>query len=152
MSMQSDCVYGMGFEVVLSDEQLRDFILKHKNTVESLERGPQILDYINNADDKDWDILAEFENYTNLLNGTEGIYGIIADIIYKETQIPVEYYTGQEDDVDVIMYTARYPWQLSDAEKSLTADTIEGLFNKYIAEFNDPDITYDDDIRREYYG
>lgn len=152
MSMQTDCIYGMGFEVDLTNKQLKNFILKHENTVKSLKRGNEVLDYIVNTENKDLDILEDFADYTNTVIGNESAYGIIVDVIYKETGIPIEYHAGQEDDTDVIIYTARYPWELSDTEKLRTADSLENTFNKYIAEFENPSITYNDSIRREYFG
>ena len=147
MGMRTDCLYGMGIEIAATGKQMANFIKKHRDTISKLKRGKELLRFV---DDGNIDILIDdWDDYENLVGTDEGIYGVIVDVIFTETKIPVEYHHGQGDDKDVIIYCAAFPWNFNEFEKTLKAEDIENAFNRYIPDI-DENIKYDEDIMREY--
>ena len=137
MSMQTYIIYGYGFDVHVADKVLVDFIKSRENIVRSLNRGPEILDWIAKKDKENgvYDAITEdFFDYENEINGDEGLYGIISDIMAKETGIMFEYRRGSEYDDDMIAFPECYPWQLNDKERSLTQEEATEILSKYMKE------------------
>lgn len=151
MSMQTDCIYGYGFEVYVSDEQLRDFILKHRFIIETLPRGRELLNYTDeNIDDK-INPKEDFYDWQSINANDDGIYGVIADVMYKETGIRFEYRVAQDDDEeDAILLPERLPWDYNAAEKVLAPDVLKKILKSYIKELGGQLNT--DYIRMEFFG
>lgn len=62
---------------------------------------------------------------------------IIAEIIYNETGIPV-YSTGvNEDCKEAILYPEKYPWEMTEKEKTLTEEAVHQMFERYAQELAD---------------
>ena len=155
MSMQTDCIYGYGFQVEVSDENLKDFIWNHKKTVETLNRGPEILGWIEERIVKGdpFDSMKEkFFDYESHYSNEEGLYGLIADVMSEESGIRFEYHRPQdEDDIeDVILFPESYPWYLNEVEKQLTQESFDEIIKKYIDDLGGHMAT--DYLRLEYFG
>jgi len=156
MSMQTDCIYGRGFKVYVSDENLRDFINKHTTTILGLgEQGEELIDWIkvhSESSGKPLDSLKEeFFDWDNEATGDTGLYGMIADVMSKETGIVFEFRNPQDDDEDdVIMLPQTMPWHYNEIEKNLTEEKLDGIFKKYIDELGGQLVV--EDIRLEYFG
>ncbi len=138
MSMQEWTVNGYGFEVYASDEGLRNFIEKHRETVEKLDQGDEVLEWIDKhpvSSGKPMDSLKEeFYDYTPEDYGEEGLYGLIADVMKKETGLPFEYHHDCEN-VEAIILPQLYPWQMPDAARDLTKEKLDEIYEKYAADF-----------------
>ncbi len=156
MSMTTDIIYGYGFPVYVSDEHLRVFIEKHKDIVVTLDMGREIVDWIEDhvSTGKPLDSLKErFYDYTSVHSGDCGIYGVIADVMWKETGIRFEYHVPQESDAeedDVILFPSCYPWTYNQIESSLTLAKLDEVYKKYIEELGGQLKT--GDIKLEYWG
>jgi len=138
MSMKTNCIYGYGFKVYVSDENLRLFIEKHEETIRKIPEGTEILDWVQAhvGSGRPLDALKEkFFDYENEVTGDTGIYGLIADVMIKETGIDFEFRNPQDsDDDDVIIFPECYPWQLNETEKTLTQEKLDEILNTYIAD------------------
>lgn len=130
-------IYGYGFKVYVSDACLADFILNHDRTVENLDRE-DILAFIENCRDKNLPLdplKEEFFDYESEITGDTGLYGIIADIMARETGINFEYRRAVvEDEDDIIIFPQMYPWQMNAEEHYLTKDKLERIVKGYINE------------------
>ncbi len=156
MSMRTDIIYGVGFEVCASDMELKNFFLKHRKTIEEMSKqetisAGHVLDYIDKTDDVSFNPKEDLYDYENLFTGEAGLYGLIADIMFGETKIRFEYRRDQEGEHEYIMFPQVMPWNLNQAEKDMTAESYEEICKKYIAELN-PNLQYDEDISLEYFG
>lgn len=151
MSMQTDCIYGYGFKVYASDEQLKQFIEKHRDTIACLDLGRTLLDYMDRCEDDEFNPKEDFHDWENEATGDIGLYGMIADVMYKETGIIFEYRNSQDDeDDDVIILPQMYPWQMNDKEKILSQEALDNICNQYIKDLGNqlkPEF-----IRLEYFG
>ena len=151
MSMRTDCIYGYGFRVYASDEQLRSFIHKHKNVILCLSQGRELLDYEAANSGESFNPKEDFYDWQNEATGDEGFYGMVADVMYKETGIVFEYRNAQDDDEDdAIILPQTYPWHLNSKEKELTQEKLDELLKVYIDDLGGQ--LKPDYIRLEYFG
>ena len=150
MGMQTDCVYGFGWEVAVSDEKLEAFILNHRNTLKENKKGMEVLAWIDDDATFTENIKEYWFDYESEISGESGLYGIIADIMSRETGIRFDYRRPQDDDGDVIMFQETYPWLMTDAEKNLTIETLTEICVKYMRELGDEH--QPDYVRLEYFG
>lgn len=150
MSMTTDCVYGYGFTVYASDEQLRSFILKHKDAVAKLYLGREILEYLDNSTPDAFNPKEEFYDYAPRYGTGCGFYGLIADVMNQETEIGWSFFEGQEDDDDSIMLSQTNPWHYTEKEKSLTEEEAEKICKEYIEDLGGQ--LKPDYVKMEYFG
>lgn len=151
MSMQTDCIYGYGFSIYATDDQLKSFIVKHSNSISFLSRGRELLEYIETS--SNIQLKETFSDWISDVSGVgnTGIYGVVADVMYRETGIPFEYFESQNELCDdAILFTPKYPWEMNNISKSLTLDKLDEIFLSYI---NDLDGQCKPGyIRMEYFG
>lgn len=147
----------MGFTVNASDEQLKSFILSHKNALLELDfargitQGKELIEYCENTPENEFDPKEYWMDYESNLTGHSGVYGVVADIMTNETKIRFGYYTDTEcNDEDAIMLETCMPWHLNKKEKELTDEKLQAICEKYIAELN-PALSYGE-IRMEFFG
>lgn len=155
MSMQTDCVYGYGFYIHASDDQLKKFLETHKETVKSLPTGAKILEYMDSRSGDSFNPKEDFYDYSSELNcGNEGFYGIVSDVMYTETGIRWCYMRAQDEDDgdDSILFTESQPWHLNPVEKELTLERAEEICKKYITDLDAANQLVPDYIRMEYFG
>ena len=133
MGMNNDCLYGYGFSIYATDEELKNFILKHKETISHLTDGSRLLAYVEECSDE-FNLKEDFYDYAPEHSSSEGIYGVIADVITRESGIQFEYHIAQEDQDDAILFPETYPWLLNEKEKSVTEKDLEEICYKYISD------------------
>lgn len=151
MSMQTECIYGIGFQIKIEPDQLQKFLQDHRESLNQLKGVESVLECLDLNEDDFEDALLGFEYWPN--NGFgDSLTAIIADIMNIETGLPIAYYPpAEDDDKESIIYERAYPWEMNDKEKNLTKDELTTMFEKYAKEL-DSNIEVDDDIRLEYYG
>ncbi len=151
MSMQTDCVYGYGFKVYASDESLRSFCKKHRETILKLKAGKDIIDYMDQHSDESFNPKEDFFDYENEATGDTGFYGLIADVMNEETGIVFEYRIAQDpDDDEVIILPQTYPWFFNEIEKELTQEKLDDILKGYINDLGGQ--LKPEHIRLEYFG
>lgn len=151
MSMQTECIYGIGFQIKIEPEELQKFLQEHRESLKQLKGVESVLKCLDLDEDSFEDALLGFEYWPN--NGFgDSLTAIIADIMSVETGLPIAYYPSTEDDDrESILYEQAYPWEMNDKERNLTKDELTAMFEKYAKEL-DSNIEVDDDIRLEYYS
>ena len=151
MSMQTECIYGIGFQIKIEPEELQKFLQDHKESLNQLKDVESVLECLDLDEDDFEDALLGFKYWPN--NGFgDSLTAIIADIMSVETGLPIAYYPLTENgDQESILYERAYSWEMSDKERNLTKDELTTMFEKYAKEL-DSNIEVDDDIRLEYYS
>lgn len=151
MSMITDCIYGIGFQIKIEPDQLQKFLQDHKESLEQLKGVESVLECLDLDEDAFEDALLGFEYWPN--NGFgDSLTATIADIISVETGLPIAYYPPTEDnEEESILYERAYPWEMNDKERNLTRDELIAIFEKYAKEL-DPNIEVDDAIALEFYS
>lgn len=134
MSMQSNCVYGIGFNTdTITKEALLAFINKH-STDKAIENIDELLDI------------------ECMVTGQRGLHAIIANIMNEETGIQFQYEPGQEDtdSSPAVLFAPMYPWHMNFTEKLLSMPKLLEIIKPYMKELGvegEPD-----EIRVEYFG
>lgn len=151
MSTQTECIYGIGFQIKIEPDQLQKFLQDHRESLNQLKGVESVLECLDLDEDDFEDALLGFEYWPN--NGFgDSLTAIIADIMSVETGLPIAYYPpAEDDDHESILYERAYPWEKNDKERNLTRDELIAIFEKYAKEL-DSNIEVDHDIRLEYYG
>ena len=151
MSMQTECIYGIGFQIKIEPGELQKFLQDHRESLNQLKNVESVLECLDLDEDDFEDALLGFEYWPN--NGfRDSLTAIIADIMSVETGLPIAYYPSTEDDDrESILYERTYSWEMSDKERNLTKNELTTMFEKYAKEL-DSNIEVDDDIRLEYYS
>jgi len=149
--MQTECIYGIGFQIKIEPVELQKFLQDHRESLNQLKDVESVLECLDLDEDDFEDALLGFEYWPN--NGFgDSLTAIIADIMSVETGLPIAYYPpAEDDDHESILYEQAYPWEMNDKERNLTKDEITTMFEKYAKEL-DSNIEVDDDIRLEYYS
>lgn len=151
MSMTTECIYGIGFQIKIEPDQLQKFLQNHRESLKQLKGIENVLECLDLDEDDFEDALLGFEYWPN--NGFgDSLTAIIADIMSVETGLPIAYYPpAEDDDHESILYEQAYPWEMNDKERNLTKDELTTMFEKYAKEL-DSNIKVDDDIKLEYYS
>ena len=151
MSMQTECIYGIGFQIKIEPVELQKFLQDHRESLKQLKNVESVLECLVLDEDNFEDALLGFEYWPN--NGFgDSLTAIIADIMSVETGLPIAYYPLTENgDQESILYERAYSWEMSDKERNLTKDELIAMFEKYAKEL-ESNIEVDEDIRLEYYG
>lgn len=103
MSAQTDCVYGFGWEVAVSDEKLEAFILNHRDSLKENKKGLEVLAWIDDDTTFTENIKEYWFDYKSDISGEAGLYGIIADIMSRETGICFDYRRPQDGKRSIIL-------------------------------------------------
>lgn len=132
MSMEISFAYGYGFYCDCSEEKLIDFIKKHKETFCKSDAEKELFEEMFNCTNLE----AFFGDYECESTGVCGIGAVIANIMSRETGIRFDY--CESDDAcntrASVMFGSGYPWQLTEAEKSLTEEKLNSICEKYASE------------------
>ncbi len=152
MSSQTSIIYGAGFPVDVSDENLQKFILNHADVLSDMDNACEIVEDAKEMSVDEFNPKERYFDYENNQNGVEGIYGLITDVIFKETGVRMDYCLQDDNDCngEHILLPECFPWQLNEAEKNLTADSFKQLCLKYMTELGIPETAYDDFVTMEY--
>ena len=151
MSMQTECIYGIGFQIKIEPEGLQKFLQNHRESLKQLKNVESVFECLDLDEDDFEDALLGFEYWPN--NGFgDSLTAIIADIMNIETGLPIAYQPPvEDDDKESILYERAYSWEMNDKERNLTKDELIAMFKKYTKEL-DSNIEVDDNIRLEYYS
>ena len=112
MSMTTECIYGIGFQIKIKPDQLQKFLQDHRESLNQLKDVESVLECLDLDEDAFEDALLGFEYWPN--NGFgDSLTAIIADIISVETGLPIAYYPSTEDDGrESILYEQAYAWEI----------------------------------------
>lgn len=150
MSMSTSIIYGSGFYLKVKNESMKKFILHHRESVEAIvKEGQMFEELMDTCMDTTLNIFDVFCEYENSISYEQGILGIIAEIMRKETNISFTYGMG-DDEYGAILFPESMPWYYSEIEKKLTHDDLKKICDVYIKELENS-FSFGD-IRLEYYG
>lgn len=154
MSMNSSFLYGYGFPCECNDENFIDFLKQHKDTFcQSKSEKELYQEFLEQTKDKynvDLDYL--FSGYECESNGMEGLGAVIANIMYRETDIRF-LYAPANDECETeasILFEQTMPWHLNDTERALTEEPMNDICQRYTKELgilSEPDY-----LSLEYFG
>lgn len=154
MSCKTDINYGYGFAVGASDENLKEFLSKHREALldPRIVKGKELLEYLDNT--RNFNPKEDFFDWECYNNGMEGFLGVIADIMTVETGIRFSYEPAQEEagSEDYIMLVQVMPWYYNDTERNLTEDDLKAICSKYIAELCSYGERIPGYVEQEYFG
>ncbi len=75
------------------------------------------------------------DNYTVPIIGYKGFGVLFANAINKnEAGFEVTYCLGEHPNKTAILYESRLPWEISSRAKTMTADDMNNIFKKYLAD------------------
>lgn len=160
MSMQTDIVYGFGFNIPKHNaECFKNFILKHATTIEENYTGDddllKLLETARNKKDFSFDYDDLFDEFFIMddYTGATNPYIAVSKVINWEENIMVSYLPADEDNESAIVFEKTYPWLLNEKEKSLTLDQLKDILFKYLCELTptakESDIDF---IQNEYWS
>lgn len=166
MSSHSYTITGYGFPISsVKGLDVINFVKNHAASICTLyeDDGEKLLDFLNsndfsylsnkNLESSDSDVLTELFN--NIDIDIDDAHGkdIISNIIKLETDIDVQYESGQEDccGEECIILQSSMPWQYNYTEKMLTEDKLHHILADYADALgvNSSEISY---MEIEYYG
>lgn len=83
MSMQTDCIYGIGFQIKIKPDQLQKFLQDHKESIEQIKGTESVLDCLDKERNLTKDeLIAMFKKYAKELDSN----------IEVDEDIRLEYY------------------------------------------------------------
>jgi hypothetical protein len=134
--------YGLGFKVSTTDEQMAKFIKEHSRTEMfsnedgGTASGKNILDWMESG--RSGSICEEFYDYESEVTGRTGLYGLIADVMTKETGLRFGYHrTGIPcDKPEYIVFPGIKPCEMNAEERDLTEDELRKILEAYIKDFD----------------
>ena len=136
MSMQTNCVYGIGFNTDnITDDAILRFVRKHTN-----EHDRKVINSIEDIMDVECN-----------LTGNEGPCAAISNIMQAETNIQFQFECGQEDCPPAIIFAPAYPWEISKEECALSRVQLKTIIQGYMDELGLWDYE-PEDIRIEYFS
>lgn len=149
MSSSTSIIYGIGSKICQS-ESIGKFLKDHEKSLRNAS--------INKLDDilkdasylKAEELYNKYEFYENNLTSTEGLNGIITEVIFQETGIRLDYQKEQDTDQEYILFSESLPWYMNEEERNLTENKLNQIMIKYFSELQ---IDYlFEDIKLEYFG
>ena len=79
------------------------------------------------------DFCSDWINYYENENGYTGFPGLFAEALQRnEDDFYPEYYSHDGD--GAVIYEDRFPWEMTDRVKNMTADDMTAIFTKYLDE------------------
>lgn len=171
MSMHTEIVYGYGFPIThITTKHFVDFIKNHEQTIEiittpkipneltkSQKEIKRLLDFCKNMNEntKETSNPDDFEDDFYEIEdvyGIQGMFSILSQILYQETDIHFEYQQGDCDcDSDAsIIFVTGMPWQFNETESNLTFECLNNIITNYATELGIP-TTKDWSLSIEYY-
>lgn len=154
MSMSSSFVYGYGFACDWEVKKFIEFVKAHRDTFrrssEEAEMYDELIAFTGDEDEEDLDDL--FGEYTPDRYGWDGVGTVIANIMYRETNIGFIFCPpdGDCNTSASIVFERAYPWWCNETEKNLTEDKLYEICRKYMQELGikgEPDY-----LDLEYFG
>lgn len=131
---------GFGFcvdDIETTPERVLKLAALNETTLSDLR---EYLDSIYEDGYKDEDLTMDDINEFEGEYGYRGISTILCEVIDQELCVEL---ADDFDGTNFILYCPRYPWILSEADKALTKQDVENIFNKYITILTDEKIDID---------
>lgn len=152
MSMESNIIYGFGFNCDCDDDKLIDFVKMHKNAFCKSKAETQMYKEMLKYTENQYDLEDFFDRYSCESNGMEGNGAVISNIMSRETGIRFMYCPpdGDCDTYASVLFELGYPWSFNTVEKELTKEKLFDICKKYIDELGI--ITTPNYLELEYYG
>lgn len=136
--MKTDVSYGYGISGEdlgkITPERMSAFARKHVNDCKGI--SDEILE--------EW--LEEVEDDTTTATGP---YALIAHVISEETGILFSYEHTEYG--EAVMFYKAFPWEYREAEKNLTPEKMQEIFQPYLEELGIADVQLDN-VEVEMYG
>ena len=150
MSMRTSIIYGYGFHTDCEEKKLIDFIKNHKEFFCKTEEEKDL--YRKITTDFECDLENMLDGYKSDNGCSEGPGAVIENIMSRETGIRFLYAPANDEcgTESAVLFTEGYPWQLNKIEKSLTAESLNKICEKYAEELGI--IEEPDYLAQEYYG
>lgn len=148
--------YGLGFRVSATDEQITKFIKEHSRTVMFCNEdgdtasGKNILDWMESGCSDS--ICEKFCDYESEVTGRTGLYGLIADVMTKETGLRFGYHRTDTpcDKPEYIVFPGIKACEMNAEERDLTEDELRKILEAYIKDFDGQTVIEDVILGREY--
>lgn len=138
MSMSSSFVYGYGFACDWDVKKFIEFVKAHRDTFrrssEEAEMYDELIAFTGDENEDDLDGL--FGDYEPDRCGWFGVGAVIANIMYRETNISFSFCIADGDcNTDAaIVFAKTYPWWYNETEKNLTERKLYEICLKYMDE------------------
>lgn len=127
-------VYGYGFQTEYHAKKFREFFAKHKKSFCKTEK--ELALYEEFCKYPHYDIEEFFAGYAGDVNEIEGAGSVIANIMYRETGIRFIccLADGDCDTLEAVLFPEKYPWSLTEKEKTLKEKELERICQHYMSE------------------
>ena len=137
MSCSTSIIYGYGFNIsTLTANGFINFLTWHSESVIAILQKQVGYKHLTEADlFETLKTTGPEEFFSEIeceISGFTGWEAVISNVITHETDIRVEYQSGESHGDETIMFSEGMPWIYSNKEKLLTQDYLEDLFSKYI--------------------
>lgn len=138
MSMSSSFVYGYGFACDWEVKKFIEFVKAHRDTfcrsAEEAEMYDELIAFT--GDENEDDLVDLFGDYKPDRCGWCGVGAVIANIMYRETNIGFSFCIadGDCDTPASIVFEKTYPWWYNETEKNLTERQLCEICLKYMDE------------------
>ena len=123
-------IWGIGFDVADVDvNKYRQFVVNHKTCLDEKKDYRDFLGYILDTAPEDLELTEVLDSINSLR-----LADPIAEIMTSETGIRFDAPGISDDDYDCVLFTAAYPWQWNETERSLTEDQLYETMKRYAEE------------------
>lgn len=144
-------IQGYGAKIDTTDDAIVAFVKEHEETImesvgrfmsERVDDPNYIVEAYNTVletADKNESVKEALFDYEGRNSVAEGVYGLVADIMYLETGIRFAHYRQyHEDEADesYILLTKLMPWDCNDIERNISKDDFEEIMSKYFIELS----------------
>lgn len=138
MSCDITYIKGYGWNISADNENVKAFICNHMNTIENIYNNDSVQKIKNAAFDIAANILEELDDIEDINTVATGAYTIVAAVMAKETELPIEYIPSGEQNDPAVILSDKISWEMNEKEKSLTEKEFEDIFIKYMKELKEP--------------
>ena len=147
---EKNCMYGYGFYIYASDDQLRRFIEKHRRTICELldAEGRRVIEYLDSHPGDSFNPKEDLYDYAPELSYDSGIYGLVADVMCYESGKAFWYAASENEDRDDAVFFLLNNHK--EKREIVEMYELEKICKEYIADLNDQLKT--EYITAEYHG
>lgn len=135
---RSFTISGFGFSVrKVTPLAMYNFLKNHRSSID--EEATELLEFIDNPNVTKDDINNMYDTFDYMeceMTCDQGLNAMIANIMFRETDIQFEYHTDGDSDyyTDIVILPELMPWQHTETEKQLTEETLRQICSKYVKE------------------
>lgn len=149
---EKESMYGYGFYIYASDDQIRRFIEKHRRTIYELldAEGRSVIKYLDSHPGDLFNPKEDLYDYTAELSYDNGIYGLIADVMCVESGKSFWYAASEDEKKDDAVFFLLSNHSEKEKKEIVEMYELEKICKEYIADLNDQLKT--EYITAEYHG